>query len=160
MEKIVTTQNNNFDFQENFKIDINIDNGLKVGGLAASGISAALGIAFLVSNPAGWTVAFVGGVLALVGSLVGAVKSVWGFFDSGYKKSQQRKETDKALRDANKNIEKEINKIITQINQEISVEIEKIQKKLEDPVKQCVDINTSLKRANAELIAIARNIKS
>ena len=160
LKNIVTVQNNNFDLQKDFKIDINVDNGLKVGGLAASGISAALGIAFLVSNPAGWTIAFVGGVLALVGSLVGAVKSVWGFFDSGYKKSQQRKETDKVLREASKNIEKEINKIIAQINQEVSAEMQKIQLQLEEPVKQCVDINTSLKRASDELEAIARNIKS
>lgn len=160
LKNIVTVQNNNFDFQKDFKFDINVDNGLKVAGLAASGISAALGIAFLVSNPAGWTVAFIGGVLALVGSLVGAVKSVWGFFDSEYKKSQQRKETDKVLREASKNIEKEINEIIAQINQEVSAEMKKIQQQLEEPVKQCVDINTSLKRANAELDAIARNIKS
>lgn len=160
LKNIVTVQNNNFDFQKDFKFDINVDNGLKVAGLAASGISAALGIVFLVSNPAGWTVAFIGGVLALVGSLVGAVKSVWGFFDSGYKKSQQRKETDKVLREASKNIEKEINEIIAQINQEVSAEMKKIQQQLEEPVKQCVDINTSLKRANAELDAIARNIKS
>lgn len=159
LKKIVTAQNNNFKFQKDFKIDINVDNGLEVGGLVASGIGVALGIAFLVSNPAGWTIAFVGGVLALVGSLVGAVKSVWGFFDSDYKKSQQRKETDKVLREANQNIEKEINKIITQINKEVSAEMRKIQEQLEEPVKQCADINTSLKRANTELIAIARNIK-
>ncbi|MEM6191613.1 ATP-binding protein [Shewanella scandinavica] len=160
LKNIVTAQNNNFDFQKSFKININMDNGLKLSGLVAGGISAALGVAFLVSNPVGWTVAFVGGVLALVGSVVGIVKSVWGFFDSDYKKSQQRKETDKVLREANKNIENEINTIITQIKQEMFVEMGKIQKELEAPVKQCIDINTSLKQANTELTAIASNIKS
>lgn len=160
LKKIVTLQNKSFDFQKDFKVDINVDNGLEVGGLVASGIGVALGIVFLASNPVGWSFAFVGGALALLSSLVGAVKSVWGYFDSDYKKSQQRKEADKVLREANKNIEEKINKIINQINQEVKIEMEKIQKKLEEPVEQCVDINTSLKEAGAELIAIARNIRS
>lgn len=159
LKNIITAQNNNFDLQKNFKININVDNGLKVGGLVTGGIGAALGIVFLVSNPAGWTIAFVGGVLALVGSLVGVAKSVWGFFDSDYKKSQQRKEADKILREANKTIEKETNKIIAKIKQEISIEMQKIQNQLEDPVKQCIAINTSLKQVDTELTAIARNIK-
>ncbi|QHQ18955.1 hypothetical protein GMW71_00195 [Pectobacterium brasiliense] len=159
LKNIITAQNNNFDLQKNFKININVDNGLKVGGLVASGISAALGIVFLASNPVGWTIAFVGGVLALVGSLVGVAKSVWGLFDSDYKKSQQRKEVDKVLHEANKTIEKEINKIIANIKQEISVEIQKIHNQLEEPVKQCIAINTSLKQVDTELTAIACNIK-
>lgn len=160
LKNIVAAQNSNFDLQKNFKINVNVDNGLKVGGLVAGGIGAALGIVFLVSNPVGWTIAFVGGVLALVGSLVGVAKSVWGFFDSDYKKSQQRKEADKILRESNKTIEKEINKIIVKVNQEISIEMQKIKSQLEDPVKQCIAINTSLKQVNTELTAIARSIQS
>ena len=160
LKNIVAAQGNNFDLQKNFKININVDNGLKVGGLVAGGIGAALGVAFLVSNPVGWTIAFVGGILALVGSLVGVAKSVWGFFDSDYKKSHQRKEADKILREANKTIEKEINKFIAKIIREISVEMQKIQSQLEEPVKQCIAINTSLKQVDTELTAIARNIKS
>lgn len=160
LKNIVTMKNNNIDLRNNFAINISVDNGLKIGGLVASGISGALGIAFLVSNPVGWTLTFVGGAIALVGSIVGIAKSVWGFFDSGYKKSQQRKEADKILREASNTINKEINKIISQIQQNMSVEMKKIQHELEEPVRQCTTINISLRQANTELTDIARNIRS
>lgn len=159
LKNIVTAQNNNFDLQSNFKININVDNGLKVGGLVAGGIGAALGVVFLASNPVGWTVAFVGGVLALLGSLVGIAKSVWGVFDSNYKKAQQKKEADKVLREADNTIEKEINKIIAKIKYEVSVEMKKIKHQLEEPVKQCIAINALFNQVDVELTAIARDIK-
>lgn len=159
LKNIVNTQNNNLDLHGNFSIKINVDNGLKIGGLVASGISGALGIAFLASNPVGWTFAFIGGAIALVGSIVGIAKSIWGFFDSDYKKSQQRKEANNVLRGANGSIEKEINKIIEQIQQKMSAEMQKILSELEEPVRQCSAINMLLKQANAELTDVARNIK-
>ncbi|CNI73447.1 ATPase involved in DNA repair [Yersinia frederiksenii] len=159
LKNIVQMQSNNIEIHSDFIININVDNGLKIGGLVASGIGGALGIVFLASNPVGWTLAFVGGAIALVGSIVGIAKSVWGFFDSDYKKSQQRKETDKILHGANDSIEKEINKIIRQIQKEMSAEMQKIQSELEEPVRQCAAINLSLKQADNELTDIARNIK-
>ncbi|HEJ9660030.1 TPA: GTPase [Proteus mirabilis] len=159
LKNIVTKQNNNLNFQQDFKFNINIDNGLQISGLIASGIGGALGIAYLATNPVGWTIAFVGGAIALVGSLVGLAKSIWGFFDSSYKKSQQRKEVNNILRNANGTIEKEINKIIGEIEQEMRVEVQKIQSELELPVKQCTAINNSLKQANTELMTIANHIK-
>ncbi|WP_423808576.1 hypothetical protein, partial [Proteus mirabilis] len=159
LKNIVIKQNDNLNFEQNFNLNINVDNGLQISGLIAGGIGGAIGIAFLATNPVGWTLAFVGGAIALVSSLVGIAKSIWGFFDSSYKKSQQRKEVNKILRNANGTIEKEINKIIGEIEQEMRVEIQKIQNELELPVKQCTAINSSLRQANTELTTIANHIK-
>ncbi|HEK0726919.1 TPA: hypothetical protein SMP59_000169 [Proteus mirabilis] len=159
LKNIVIKQNNNLHFQQDFKFNINVDSGLQISGLIASGIGGALGIAFLATNPVGWTVAFVGGAIALVGSLVGIAKSIWGFFDSSYKKSQQRKEVNNILRNADGTIKKEINKIIGEIEQEMRLEVQKIQNELELPIKQCTAINSSLRQANIELTTIANHIK-
>ena len=85
-------------------------------------------------------------------------KSVWDFFNSDYKKSQQRKETDKALREVSKTIEKEIKKVIEQIEQGMTTEMDKVKTELQKPVKQCRSINNLLNQANDSLSNLARNI--
>ncbi|BCJ02889.1 hypothetical protein JP0150_05710 [Helicobacter pylori] len=68
----------------------NIHSGIdKIGLLASIG-----GLALLLMTPAVGLIALIGGLI--LGS-IGIVKSVWSFFDSDYKKSQQRKEVDKNL---------------------------------------------------------------
>ncbi|GAA9894359.1 hypothetical protein VN0768_08920 [Helicobacter pylori] len=79
-------------FDPNFNIHSGI-NMLNTLGLLSSIASLVFGI-FNFWNPVGWASIGLG--------LVGICKSVWCFFDSDYKKSQQRKEVDKIL---NKNCE-------------------------------------------------------
>lgn len=159
LENILTQHKNNFNLESDFSIDVNIDNGIKVAGLISNGIGGAIGIALLASNPIGWTVAFVGGALALLSSLIGLGKSIIGRFNSKYKKSQQRKETNKILCKMNDDIEEKMNKIINTIKEEVSLEIEKVMSELDTPVKQCATINDVFKKANIELTNISRNIK-
>ncbi|GAA9053765.1 hypothetical protein Taitung234_06830 [Helicobacter pylori] len=78
----------NIDHDPDHDSNINPDKGIKKKGLLASIISLIFGISNLW-NFAGWTSIGLG--------LIGVVKSVWCFFDSDYKKSQQRKEVDKNL---------------------------------------------------------------
>ncbi|WQV66552.1 50S ribosome-binding GTPase [Helicobacter pylori] len=76
----------NFDFNADFNIDNGIDGfalGASIGGLVLLLLTPVVGEFALI---AGLGLAFVG---------IG--KSIWGFFDSDYKKSQQRKEVDKNL---------------------------------------------------------------
>ncbi len=74
----------------NFNTDFNMDSGIDTIGL----FSSIGGLVLLFLTPIVGEFALITGVgLALVG--VG--KSIWGFFDSDYKKSQQRKEVDKKL---------------------------------------------------------------
>lgn len=73
--------------------DFNTDSGIDTIGL----FSSIGGLVLLLLRPVVGKFALIAGAgLALVG--VG--KSVWGFFDSDYKKSQQRKEVDKNLDEA------------------------------------------------------------
>ncbi|GAA9279005.1 hypothetical protein TH0225_05830 [Helicobacter pylori] len=68
----------------------NIDSGInKIGLFASIG-----GLALLLMTPVVGEIALIGG---LVLGAIGIVKSVWSFFDSDYKKSQQRKEVGKNL---------------------------------------------------------------
>ncbi len=70
--------------------DFNMDSGIDTMGLLAS----IGGLVLLLITPIVGEFALIAGVgLAFVG--IG--KAVWGFFDSDYKKSQQRKEVDKKL---------------------------------------------------------------
>ncbi|GAA6969430.1 hypothetical protein AOH369_09220 [Helicobacter pylori] len=77
-------------FNTHSAFDFNIDTNSGIDGLGLLGSMAGLGFGiFNLWNPIGW--AFIG-----LG-LVGVGKSVWNFFDSDYKKSQQRKEVDNNL---------------------------------------------------------------
>ncbi len=74
----------------NFNFDFNIDNGIDGFALGAS----IVGLVLLLITP------IVGEFVLIAGvglAFVGIGKAVWGFFDSDYKKSQQKKEVDKNL---------------------------------------------------------------
>lgn len=87
---------NNFSLNPNFNFN-NIDSGIDTIGLLAS----IGGLVLLLITPIVGEFALIAGVgLALVG--IG--KSVWGFFDSDYKKFQQRKKVDEKLDEACKQI--------------------------------------------------------
>ncbi|MFP6042510.1 apolipoL family protein [Helicobacter pylori] len=73
-----------------FDFSFNIDSGInKIGLFASIG-----GLVLLLATPVLGEFALFGG---LVLGAIGIVKSVWSFFDSDYKKSQQKKEVDKNL---------------------------------------------------------------
>ncbi|PUD02653.1 Elf4 domain-containing protein [Helicobacter pylori] len=77
-------------FNLNFDTDSGIDGtklATSIGGLGLLGI-------FNAWNPMGW-LALTAGIIA---GLVGIARSVWSFFSSRYKRSQQKKEVDKNLR--------------------------------------------------------------
>ncbi|GAA9448906.1 hypothetical protein UBN105_09790 [Helicobacter pylori] len=87
LERIISIDRGDTDF------NFNIDSGINKIGLLAS--VAGLVILGLVNiwNPMGWIEIRLGILLGLIG----IVKSVWNFFDSDYKKSQQKKAADENL---------------------------------------------------------------
>ncbi len=94
---------------------INIDSGFDSGfdidsGINKIGLFASIGgLALLLMTPIVGEIALIGG---LVLGAIGMVKSVWSFFDSDYKKSQQRKEM-------NKNLDKACEKITEDMRNQI-----------------------------------------
>lgn len=77
-----------------FSINIDIKSGIDKMGLLGSAVGAGgLIMTFALTNawnPAGWLAFGVGVVTVMVSFL----KSIWGWFDSDYKKSQQRQKSD------------------------------------------------------------------
>jgi hypothetical protein len=157
LNNIVNERSNSFNLK-NFNLDIKIDNGLNLIGLVSSGVSVVTGIVLLATNPVGWTVTFVGGVLAVVGALIGVTKSVIGFFSSDYRKSQQRKETDNAIRKAANQIGNEMEKILNGIKNAMNEEVEKVLMELQAPLKQYKSVIEVLEKAETELEAIFQTI--
>lgn len=157
LNNIVNERSNSFNIK-NFNLDIKIDNGLNLIGLVSSGVAIVISIVSLASNPVGWTFAFVGGVLAAVGALIGVTKSVIGFFSSDYKKSQQRKETDNAIRKAANQIGNEMEKILNDIKNAMNEEVEKVLMELQAPLKQYKSVIEVLEKAETELEAIFQTI--
>ncbi|WP_341846535.1 GTPase [Helicobacter pylori] len=82
MSERIGIDSGNFDFNTDF----NMDSGIDTMGLFAS----VGGLVLLLLTPVVGEFALFGG---LVLGAIGIVKSVWSFFDSDYKKSQQRKKS-------------------------------------------------------------------
>ncbi len=79
-----------------FDFSFNIDSGInKIGLFASIGGLGLLGI-FNAWNPMGW-LALTAGIIT---GLVGIARSMWSFFSSRYKRSQQRKKVNKNLNKA------------------------------------------------------------
>ncbi len=136
-----------------FDFDINIDTDSGINGLGLLGSMAGLGFGiFNFWNPIGWASIGLG--------LVGVVKSVWSFFDSDYKKSQQKKEVDKNL---DKFCEKITEQMINQLKSYKKIifeEVESIKVRLNDPVVGYERMREGLIKAGEGLWQIDNNIKT
>ncbi len=159
LRNIIAMQNEGI-AMDKFDMTVDVDNGLQLTSLVASGVGLVTGVFLLASNPVGWTVAVVGGVLAVVGSLIGLAKSGIMLFNSNYKKSQQRKETDKVLIKAKASIGKEIGEVVEAVSQEMTKQMKVVYKELQAPVNQYTAITSTMKRAESELSSIAQRVKN
>ena len=86
-----------------FSLDLKIDNGISVVGLAASAVS---GVLLLLGGPAGWVFL----TLGALGVVISVVKAVMGFLSEDYKKAQQRKAVDENLEKARASLKDDLEK--------------------------------------------------
>ncbi|MGN8532009.1 hypothetical protein ACR9M6_00040 [Helicobacter pylori] len=140
----------------NFNTDFNIDNGIdgfalwgSIGGLALLGIAN-------FWNPIGWVEIGIAGLVALVG--VG--KSIWGFFDSDYKKSQQKEAVNESLNKACEKIAQDVESRIESVKKDIWEKIEKLKAELNGPVENYEYKKERLKEVNKRLGYISNDIKT
>ncbi|EPZ73513.1 hypothetical protein N203_06480 [Helicobacter pylori UM084] len=102
------------------------------------------------------------GEIALIGGLVlgaiGIVKSVWNFFDSDYKKSQQRKEVGKNLDKVCEKITGDMRNQIESGKKGASEMIEKLKAGLNGPVENYKHMKRQLKEAHEKLGYISNSI--
>ncbi|GAA6995309.1 hypothetical protein AOH402_05860 [Helicobacter pylori] len=85
---------------------------------------------------------------------------MWSFFDSDYKKSQQKKEVDKNLDKVFEIIEEKMRNQIEGAKKGICEKVESLKVRLNDPVVRYERMKKQLKKANERLGYIPNNIKT
>ncbi|MCQ2781594.1 apolipoL family protein [Helicobacter pylori] len=142
---------------------INIDSGFDFSfninsGINKIGLFASIGglVALLMTSVLGWFALFGGLVLAAMG----IVKSVWGFFDSDYKKSQQRKEADKNLDKACERIAEDVRNQIESGKKGASKMIEELKASLNDLIVCYECMREGLIKAGEDLWHLDNRIKT
>ncbi|GAA7050507.1 hypothetical protein HpCHN1_08100 [Helicobacter pylori] len=92
---------------------------------------------------------------------IGVVKSVWSWFSSDYKKSQQRKEVDKNLDKVCGMIEERVrNQIIKDAKKGISEKVESLKARLNDPIVCYERMKEGLIKAGEDLRHLSNRIKT
>ncbi|MGL2353333.1 apolipoL family protein [Helicobacter pylori] len=136
-----------------FNLNFDTDSGIDGTKLATS----IGGLALLLMTPIVGEFALIAGVgLAFVG--IG--KSVWSFFDSDYKKSQQRKEADKNLDKVCEKIAEDVKSRIESYKKGASEMIENLKASLNDLVVCCERMREGLIKAGEDLSHLADRIKT
>ncbi|UOS40577.1 apolipoL family protein [Helicobacter pylori] len=136
-------------FDPNFNIHSGID---KIGLFSSIG-----GLALLLAVPVLGEIALVAG---LVLGLIGIGKSVWSWFSSDYKKSQQRKEVDKNLDKVCEKIEERVRNQIENAKKVICEKVENLKTRLNDPVVCYERMREGLIKAGEGLWHLSDNIKT
>ncbi|WP_323841217.1 MULTISPECIES: GTPase [unclassified Moraxella] len=153
IQKLSSDYQNFFDMNNSldFDLDFNISNGINKMGL----ISVAIGIGMAIWwNPVGW-VAISATALGLIFSFV---KSVWGFFSSDYKKSQQKKNVDSNLPKVTKQMEKGVSKNIQQITQNLIQENQQIKQQFDSIVANIKSVNKNLESSILSLTRLSAKL--
>ncbi|GAA9372747.1 hypothetical protein TH0638_04120 [Helicobacter pylori] len=138
-------------FNLNFDTDSGIDGtklAISIGGLGLLGI-------FNAWNPMGWFALTAG----IITGLVGIARSIWSFFSSRYKRSQQKKEVDKNLHQICEKIAEDVKSRLESRKKDIREKIEKLKANLR-PVDNYKRMKRQLKEAHEKLGYISHNIKT
>lgn len=129
----------------------NIASGINKIGLLSSIASLVFGI-FNFWNPVGWASIGLGAI--------GIVKSVWSWFSSDYKKSQQKKEVDKNLDKVCGIIEERVRNKIEDAKKGICEKVESLKVRLNDSVVCYERMREGLIIAGEGLWHLSNNIKT
>ncbi|GAA8102872.1 hypothetical protein HpDR12_09230 [Helicobacter pylori] len=136
-------------FNLNFDTDSGIDGtklATSIGGLGLLGI-------FNAWNPMGW-LALTAGIIT---GLVGIARSIWNFFSSRYKRSQQKKEVDKNLHQICEKIVQDVKSRLESRKKDIREKIKKLKANLR-PVDNYERMKRQLKEAHEKLGYISNSI--
>lgn len=139
------------DFNQKIDLDFDINSGINKLGLLGVGLGIA---ATMWWNPAGWVAIS----LTAVGLIFSFAKAIWSFFDSDFKKSEQRKSTDKNL----SNIAKELKKVAVENLNEIEVKIGSsvfvLKNELNNPSEQITQIILDISQSSDSFKELSENI--
>ncbi|GAA7199883.1 hypothetical protein ID0445_03700 [Helicobacter pylori] len=139
-------------FDPNFNIHSGI-NTLNILGL----LSSIGGLALLLMTPVLGEFALVAGIFLVA---IGIVKSVWSWFSSDYKKSQQKKAVDKNLDKVCEKIEEQMRNQIEDAKKGIFEKVENLKARLNDPIVCYECMREGLIKAGESLWQISNRIKT
>lgn len=134
-----------------FNFKLHLDNGIKVGSLLLTiggTIAAVLGTG-------GWILA-----IGLAGLFFSFAKAVWSFFDTDYKKSQQKKSVDDNLRSTTEQLRKSLRDALQGTLPEMKQKINQIEQAIDAPAKQTVALVQTLSQSANQLNALSRQIET
>ncbi len=138
------------DFNLNFDTNSGIDGtklAASIGGLGLLGI-------FNAWNPMGWFALTAG----IITGLVGIARSIWSFFSSRYKRSQQKKEADKNLHQICEKIAEKVKSRIESYKKGASEMIENLKAGFNDLIVCYERMKRQLKEAHEKLGYISHSI--
>lgn len=147
----VYTLLNKTQMHSNIEIKINLNSGVKIGSLLLSlggAVAAVLGTG-------GWVLA-----IGLAGLVFSFAKSVWGFFDSDFKKSEQRKSTNQNLSKIVRQLEDSLEEGLKKTMPELQVKLQMIERALEVPARETKALVRILNYSNEKLTLTAKQIAS
>lgn len=140
-------------FDQSFELNFDLNSGINKVGLISAGLGTA---AAMWWNPVGWVAIS----LTAAGLIFSFAKAIWSFFDSDFKKSEQRKSVDKNL----SSIIKEINNTTDTGLQTVIENIEPILKdlkiKLNQPVNSINALINDIDRSVLSFKEISNNISA
>ncbi len=142
---------NHINIDSGFDPIFNIHSGIDKLGLFSSIASLVFGL-FNFWNPVGWASIGLGAI--------GIVKSVWSWFSSDYKKSQQRKEVDKILNKNCEIIEEKMRNQLKSYKKIIFEKVESLKARLNDSVVCYERMKEGLIKAGEGLWHLSNNIKT
>ena len=135
-----------------FKLNLNLDNGIKVTNLLAT----LAGIALLASNPGGWLLL----ALGVSGLVLGAYKSVKSFISSDFKKAQQREAVEENLQIINKQLSSALRDNLKKPLSEMQETIDQLELAVEAPAKQTAALVQLLNQSVNQLKLLSRQISN
>ncbi len=144
---------NHINLDSGFDFSFNIHSGIDKLGL----FSSIGGLALFLAVPVLGEFALAAGIVL---GAIGIVKSVWSWFSSDYKKSQQRKEVDKNLDKVCGIIEERVRNQIEDAKKVIFEKVESLKAGLNDPVVCYERMREGLIKAGEGLWQISNNIKT
>ncbi|EMM0108927.1 hypothetical protein LHV16_01325 [Providencia rettgeri] len=164
-EKLLKLSSRLESIQNNFKAgDVNglnsdvlltfdINNGINKMGLLGVGIGVGVAMWW---NPVGWTAI----ALTATGLLFSFAKAIWSFFDSDFKKSEQKKSTNKNLSHIVKELKKVARENLSDVEAKLEPSLLDLKKQLNEPSNQITMLIDDIQQSIIMFKALSNNISS
>lgn len=158
VDELLESYSDSVDFNFEYNPEINIKSNVHMGGAVTSIIGDLVGVVFLainITNPIGWVVL----ALSILGGIVSVGKKVRDYFDSDYRKSQQRKSADENIETVASELQEDLEKHINSTISPIKKGINDIKKEIKKSVSQVEVMAEVFKEVEDELKLMATDIE-